>query len=122
MIVKRGFMHKLVILIENLGDWESFESRWPQFLHLAEKMPGLRREATSRVERFLFGKTTYSQVHELFFDSLSQTEAALTSPQGREAGRLLQQMTGGRMALFIAEYKEDDINNIRKYTQGEKTD
>jgi len=113
-------MHKLVILFEDLDNRDDFENRWPQFLHLVEEMPGLRREATSRVERFMFGKITYTQVHELFFDSLSQTEAALTSPQGREAGRLLQQMTGGRMVLFIAEYKEDDINNIRKYTQGEK--
>ena len=34
-----------------------------------------------------------------------------------QTGRLLQQMTAGRLNLFLAEYKEDDLENIRKYKQ-----
>ena len=117
-------MHKLVVLIPALDDWPAFEARWPEFLHLVEGMPGLRREATSHVEQFLFGGTPYVLVHELFFDTLAEMEEAMASSPGRAAGRLLQQMTGGRLALFYAEHKEDDMDHILKYrsqatTQGE---
>ena len=111
-------MHKLVILIDDLDDWDAFEAEWPRFLHNAERMPGLRREATSRVERHLFGESSYLKMHELFFDTLEGAEMALTSFHGQAAGRLLQQMTGGRMTLFFAEHKEDELANIQKYKRG----
>ena len=110
-------MYKLVILIEPLEDRASFEAEWPGFLHIVEGLPGLRREATSHVERFLYGQRQYAQMHELFFDTLPEAELALASPQGQAAGRLLQQMTKGRMSLFFAEHKEDDLANILKYRQ-----
>jgi uncharacterized protein (TIGR02118 family) len=110
-------MHKLVIMIETLEDTQAFEAKWPEFLHLVEAMPGLRREASSHVEHFLFGKTPYMQMHELFFDTFAGMENALVSAAGQNAGRLLQEMTGGRMALFFAEHKEDDLDNIRKHRQ-----
>ena len=110
-------MHKLVILIEPLEDPQPFEDRWPQFLHLVEALPGLRREASSRVAHFLYGRVPYAQVHELFFDTFAAAEAALSSPTGQQAGRLLQQMTGGRMALFFADHREDDIENLQRYRQ-----
>jgi uncharacterized protein (TIGR02118 family) len=112
-------MHKLVILIEPLENWQDFEDLWPEFLHHAEEMPGLLREATSRVEMFLFGATQYAQMHELFFDSLEEAQRAMASPDGRAAGKLLQQMTRGKMCLFFAEYKEDSLENIRKYRGGD---
>lgn len=108
-------MHKLVILIEPLDDWQAFEKIWPQFLHQVEEMPGIRREASCRVERFLFGDTSYGQIHELYFDTVADAESAMASPHGRAAGTLLQKMTGGRMVLLIADHKEDDIENIRKF-------
>jgi hypothetical protein len=108
-------MHKLVIIIEPLKDWEAFEEIWPQFLHQVEEMPGLRREVSCRVERFLVGITPYERIHELFFYSVADVETAMASAHGRAAGTLLQKMTGGRMALFIADHKEDDIENIRKF-------
>jgi uncharacterized protein (TIGR02118 family) len=112
-------MHKVVILIEPVSDPHAFESAWPEFLHQVEAMPHLRREATSRVESFLFGRVEYAQMHELFFDSLEEAQQALASPAGRNAGRLLQTMTQGRMALFFAEHREDDLENIRKYRGGD---
>jgi hypothetical protein len=109
-------MHKFVILIEPLEDWQAFEDAWPEFLHQAEAMPGLLREASSRVDSFLIGHP-YAWVHELFFDTLETAQAALASPAGRAAGRLLQQMAAGKLTLFIAEYKEDDLANIRKHQE-----
>ena len=112
-------MHKLVILFEPQDDPTSFEAQWPQFLHLAEEMPGLRREATGRTANFLYGETVYFRLHELFFDCLEDAESAMASPVGRETGKLLQSMTGGRMCLFLVEHKEDDIENIRKYVKAD---
>lgn len=112
-------MYKLVILIEAPDDWSAFEAGWPQFLHHAERMPGLRREATSRVEEVLFGNRTISIVHELFFDSRQAAQEAMASPQGSEAGRRLQELTQGRMTLLFAEHKEDELENILKYRQDE---
>lgn len=108
-------MYKLVILIEPPVDQMVFDAGWPDFLRHVESMPGLVREATSRVERWLYGPGGFSQVQELFFETLAQAEQALASPPGQAAGRRLQQLTGGRMVLFLAEHKEDDLANILKY-------
>jgi uncharacterized protein (TIGR02118 family) len=108
-------MYKLVILVESLQGWDRFEERWPDFLHLVESLPGLRREATSRVDVFLFGEKPYVHMHELFFDSRSDAEKALSSPNGQAAGVLLQQMSGGEMTLFFADHREDDLANIQKH-------
>lgn len=112
-------MHKLVILISPLADASTFEDRWPEFLHLVETLPGLLKESTSRVERFLYGQLVCSQVHELYFNTLPELEAALASPPGVAAGRLLQQISAGRLTLFIADHREDDLENIRKYRLGQ---
>ena len=114
-------MHKLVILIDQLDDEAQFDEMWPEFLHVSERMPGLVREATCRVENILYGAHQPALLHELFFESLEDIQMALSSAEGRNAGELLQRMTGGRMSLFIADHKEDDIENIRKFQQ-EKTD
>jgi len=108
-------MHKLVILIEALDDWNAFEEAWPRFLHLIESVPGLQRETTSQVEVVLYGHKAFALMHELYFDSLEAARAALASPAGREAGKLLQEISRGRMTLFFADHKEDDLANIRKH-------
>jgi len=108
-------MHKLVILIEPLPDWDEFYSMWPEFLRLAESMPGLVREASSQVEKKLFGDHTYTKMHELYFNSLAELHTALNSPQGQAAGRTLHRITRDRLALFIADCKEDDAENLRRY-------
>lgn len=108
-------MHKLVILIHESQEWQQNEERWPEFLRMAEQMPGLRRESTGHVEGNLTGGPAYARMHELFFDTLLEAEQAMASPYGRVAGGVLQQMTGGRLTLFFADHKEDDMVNIRKY-------
>lgn len=108
-------MHKLVILFDTPEDWQTFDETWPQFLHLVEDMPGLKREAFCRVESFLFGSCRVAQMHELFFDSFEEAQQAMASPQGQAAGQLLQAITAGRMSLFIADHKEDDLNRIQQF-------
>jgi uncharacterized protein (TIGR02118 family) len=123
MLQERSKMHKLVMIIEPIDDWQSFENAWPRFLHLAESMPGVRMESTSRVEHMLYGGCRVGQVHEFYFDSLLDAENAMASPQGQAAGRVLQQITAGHLTIYIADHKEDTITNIQKYqSEGERGD
>ena len=109
-------MHKLVILIETLED-QAFTDAWPEFLHAAEQMPGLLRESTSQVDDILFGATSYSLIHELYFETPQALQRGMSSPQGQEAGRILQEMTQGKMVLLFADHKEDDLERIRRFHQ-----
>ena len=106
-------MHKLVILVGAQEDLQGFHDAWPEFLHQAEQMPGLRREASSQVDHFLAGKVQVVMMHELFFDTPGDLRAALNSPSGQEAGKVLQRITKGNVSLFFADHKEDDLTNFR---------
>jgi len=108
-------MYKLIMLIETPENPLSFDEAWPSFLRQAEKMPGLVREATVRVANVLFGTDRIYMIHELFFETQADLQAAMVSPQGQTSGQILQKITGGGMTLLVAEHKEDNIENIRKY-------
>ena len=115
-------MYKLVIMIEDLPDQEQFDNMWPEFLHVSETMPGLIKEATCRVDSTIYGSYHPSILHELFFESISDIQQAMSSPEGQAAGGLLQQITGGKMSLVIADHKEDDLDNIRRYKNNQTED
>ena len=112
-------MYKLIILIES-ATTPGFHDFWPRFLHAAENIPGLRRESTSRINQVLFGDVQYALIHELYFDTLPALQAGLASPSGKEAGSLLQDMTGGKVKLLIADHSQDDMENIRKFRKREQ--
>ncbi len=107
-------MYKLIILVESTTT-PDFHVYWPRFLHAAEDIPGLRREATSRVSQTLYGEMQCALIHELYFDTYAALNLGLTSGPGKEAGKLLQEMTAGRLRLLIADHSEDDLENIRRY-------
>jgi hypothetical protein len=107
-------MYKLIILVESTAT-PDFHVFWPRFLHAAEDIPGLRRESTSRVSQTLYGDMQCALIHELYFDTYAALNFGLASESGKEAGRLLQEMTAGRVKLLIADHSEDDLENIRKY-------
>jgi len=111
-------MYKLIILIGPVAETPAFGETWPEFLHLAESMPGLVREATVRVQTVLYGDQQINMIHELFFEAQGDLEKALASTQGQAAGKILQKITNGHMILLTAEHKEDNIFNLRKYQQG----
>lgn len=110
-------MHKLIIIITELPDPLSFEQGWPDFLTLAERMPGLRRETTSWPGKVLYGSLLVHMIHELYFDSQAALQAAMESPPGRAAGQLLQHLTDGRMILLFAHHLEDELENILPYRE-----
>jgi len=112
-------MRKLVILIQPPIDEAQFEAGWPAFLHQAEQMPGLLREASCQVDKVVYGEGNYTLIHELYFDSLEAIQEALASPQGRAAGKLLQSITNGRLTILIADHKEDTLEHISSFKKAE---
>ena len=115
-------MHKLVILVEMPPDRMAFEEEWPKFLHLAEKMPGLVRETSCHLENILYGNFNYSFIHELYFENAQAIYHAMSSAPGREAGKQLQLMTNGKVVLFVADHREDDLAHINQFRVREDDD
>lgn len=112
-------MYKLIILIQPQPDPARFEARWPEFLAAAERMPGLRREATSHVDRVLHGDFPAHMVHELYFDTLKAAAEAMGTPEGEQAGQILQEISDGRVTLLLADHTQDELNNIRRHRASE---
>ena len=110
-------MYKLMIVIPPNIISPEFDAGWPEFLHQAESMPGLQREVTVRVSGSLYGTQEIDTVHELYFESLADLQNAMSSPAGLAAGQIIQQLTQGKMTLLIAEHREDNIENLRRYRQ-----
>jgi uncharacterized protein (TIGR02118 family) len=110
-------MYKLMIIIPAHIQDPVMHDSWPEFLHVAESMPGLQRESTVRVTASLYGAQEIGMLHELFFETLADLQDAMRSPEGLAAGQIIQQLTQGQMTLLIAEHREDDIENLRAYRQ-----
>lgn len=101
-------MHKLIILVDPPENEMQFETLWPEFISLSARIPGLRRETTSRVTFQMFGKHSFSLIHELYFDNPAAAREALNSPLGVQAGQTLQRITSGHVTLLLADHLEDD--------------
>lgn len=112
-------MYKLVILIPLPENSSEFESKWPEFLAEAERMPGLLRETTSRVDRVLHGQFAVHVIHELYFESLKLAAEAMGSLEGEKAGKILQDLTNGKVSLLLADHTQDELSNIRKHQQAQ---
>ena len=115
-------MHKVIILIGELEDPAHFDASWPWFLHLAEHMPGLQREVTSRTSHQIYGDFHCSMVHELLFNTEQEAREALRSPEGQAAGTTLQNITKGRAVILLAEHQEDTLDNIRAASEPSEDD
>jgi hypothetical protein len=108
-------MYKLMIIVPAHIEEPVLNASWPDFLHAAESMPGLLREASVRVITSLFGNQEINMVHELFFETLADLQEAMQSPEGLVAGQIIQDITQGQMTLLVAEHREDEIENLRNY-------
>ena len=113
-------MYKLIILIEPQKDWLKFEQEWPQFLALAETMPGLVRETTSPIHTRVHGNLPVSMIHELYFESSEALKASMGSPEGVAAGQILQTIAGGKITLLFADHLEDELANIRAHQKPDR--
>ncbi|RMF49060.1 MAG: hypothetical protein D6755_02900 [Anaerolineae bacterium] len=102
-------MYKLVIIVPRQSVIHSLQEHWPKFLHLAERMPGLVRESHTRPHTYLYGMQRLELIQEFYFPDLPALEAALLSDVGQAAGSMLQEITGGRVTVLIAEHMEASL-------------
>jgi len=112
-------MYKLVILFLPPFAWATFERGWQKFLGLAEQMPGLRKEVVGDTEDLIFGPSSmnFKKIHELYFDSREDLEAALNSEAGQKAGQWLQSFAQGRFLLMISKHMEATPDEFKKQKQ-----
>lgn len=115
-------MFKLMILIEPEVNEAVLYEGWPQFLALAENLPGLVRIVTAPVHNRLTGNYRPLMVHELHFHSQEALRGAMTSEEGVLAGETLQRITGGAVTLLVAGHMEDTSENLRSYHSGTTQD
>lgn len=109
-------MHKLIILFSQPSDPLAFLTGWQAFLHMAEQMPGLRRESVSLIEEVIYGedKPHPFKIHEFFFDDRAALDAALASDAGQQAGEWLHQFAGGNFTLLTAPHQQATAREFRK--------
>lgn len=104
-------MHKLTLIFHKPEDPLAFETRWSEeFVPRAEKMPGIRRVAVSRVTGSLDEDVDIHLVHEFFFDDAEALRLAMASPEGQSAGRALMEIAGPYLTLFFSEHLEEERN------------
>lgn len=109
-------MQKLIIFFEQGPSTDDFQINWQKFMRLAEKMPGLRRQVVSDIDRRLLGKpsSTFPRIHEFLFDNRSSLDEALRSPAGKEAIRYLQLFTKDKVTLLTASHMEAQDEDFRR--------
>lgn len=112
-------MYKLLILFLQPMTSATFERGWQKFLGLAEQMPGVRKEAVAEIDELVFSppNLNFKKVHEVYFDSREDLEAALDSEAGQMAGRWLHSFTQGQFLLMIARHMEATPEEFKKIVE-----
>ncbi|WP_232698865.1 EthD family reductase [Brevibacillus daliensis] len=100
-------MYKLVAVYKKPEDVEAFDRHYFE-VHapLAEKMPGLIKMEVSKVVGAPGGESNLHLIAEMYFDSKEAVLEALSSAEGRAAGKDLMGFAGKVVAMHIAEVLE----------------
>jgi uncharacterized protein (TIGR02118 family) len=107
-------MVKLTILYRTPVNETAFDDRYIKNLALMEKMPGIVRMQANMVLGSPSGKSPYSRVLELYFDSMEALDRALTSQEGRAAGLDLIQFAGHGVEMIFADVYEDFLTSAQR--------
>lgn len=113
-------MYQLILLIPPSVDIKSFDEGWPSFLEAIEQMPGLIRESVSRVDQLLYGQEHFHRIYTFSFPDQKTLEKSLVSSPGEKAGKIIHDLTGGRVTLLTAEFQEDSLDHIHSFTSQKK--
>jgi len=108
-------MYQLILLIPTGINLIAFDADWPSFLEAAEQMPGLIRESVSRIDQVIFGQEYFQRIYTFSFPDKDTLEKALVSKNGENAGKIIHDLTGGKVTLVTADYQEDSLQNIQSF-------
>lgn len=97
-------MVKLVAIYRRPEDTAAFDDHYFN-VHapLAAKMPGLKKMEVSKITGSPMGSTDLHLVAELYFADQAAADAAMSSPEGRAAGKDLMGFAGKYVTLAWAE-------------------
>ncbi len=89
-----------------------YSQHYNEFLMALDHLPLLRRKAVCDVYAGPGGFTAYNAVVELFFNTREDLQAALTSPEGVEAGQVLLKFAGSEAVTLFANVLEEAYDQI----------
>jgi uncharacterized protein (TIGR02118 family) len=97
-------MVKLVAIYKKPENIESFDRHYHE-IHapLARKMPGLRKLEVNKVYGSPTGESPIYLIAEMYFDNKQALQEALTSPEGKAAGKDLMGFAGKVVSMHFAE-------------------
>jgi uncharacterized protein (TIGR02118 family) len=101
-------MTRLIVLYSQPDDTEAFDRHYQEVhIPLAKKIPGLLRYTVSRGVTVAFGEDPVYLIAELDFADQAAMDAALGSPEGREAGRdMVANLASGGVRNLVFEADE----------------
>lgn len=97
-------MVKLIALYRKAADVAAFDKHYNE-VHtpLARKMPGLRKLEVARCFGSPGGEPKFYLVAEMYFDDKNALMAALSSPEGKAAGKDVMSFAGDLIHMMFAE-------------------
>ncbi|WP_027417046.1 EthD family reductase [Aneurinibacillus terranovensis] len=97
-------MHKLIAIYRKPENIEEFDQHYFN-VHgpLAEKMPGLIKLEVNKVVGTPMGESDLHLIAEMFFESKEAILQALSSPEGKAAGKDLMGFAGKLVSMHFAE-------------------
>lgn len=101
-------MIKFVVLFKQPSNLDDFENAYTDFLHLVENMPDIARRQVMHIVGSPTGQSPYYRAIELYFNDLDTMKAALTTPEGQEAGNELARFMNDGFEVYFAEVFEED--------------
>jgi len=95
---------KLVALYRKPADVARFEKHY-QEIHtpLAKKMPGLRKLEVCRFTGSPGGEAKFHLMAEMYFDDAAAMKSALSSPEGKAAGKDVMGFAGDIIHMMFAD-------------------
>jgi len=84
----------------SLEEWERYYTG--EYVHALRKAPGLARYIVGKTMKMGHADTAYSRVATLFYEDLAAFQRASSSPEGREAGRMMREMAPDSKLYVVA--------------------
>ncbi|RNB87864.1 EthD family reductase [Brevibacillus fluminis] len=97
-------MVKLVAVYKKPEDVEAFDRHYFEVhAQLAEKMPGLIKMEVSKIYGSPAGESNLHLIAEMYFETRDALMEALSSPEGRAAGKDLMGFAGKVVSMHFAD-------------------
>jgi uncharacterized protein (TIGR02118 family) len=100
-------MVMLIALYKKPADVQQFEDHYFNIhVPLANKIPGLRKVEISRITGSPQGLSEYHLMAELYFDNMDALKSAMSSPEGKAAGKDIMSFASEIVYMMFAEAEE----------------